>query len=152
VKRIKNIKYKDMNLARKNSDWSSPATIDRFFDRFFNESSDQGETHFTPRVDIAESEKAFEIQLAVPGLDKKDINIDLRDGLLTISGERKFVKEDKERNFYAVQTQYGTFKKSFQLPDSVEGGKIEASYENGILNVMIPKDESKKIVSKITVK
>ncbi|OEK05778.1 Hsp20/alpha crystallin family protein [Roseivirga misakiensis] len=141
-----------MNLVRRNSDWTSPLTIDRFFDRFLNESTDQTTASFTPRVDIAESDKAFEIQLAVPGLDKKDINIDLRDGLLTISGERKFVKEDKERNFYAVQTQYGTFKKSFQLPDSVEESKIEASYNNGILNVVVPKDESKRIVSKITVK
>ncbi|MFY0594017.1 Hsp20/alpha crystallin family protein [Roseivirga sp.] len=141
-----------MNLVRRNSDWASPVTIDRFFDRFFNESTDQTEASFTPSVDIAESSKAFEIQLAVPGLDKKDISIDLRDGLLTISGERKFVKEDKDRNFYAVQTQYGTFKKSFQLPDSVEEAKIEATYNNGILNVVVPKDESKKIVSKITVK
>ena len=141
-----------MSLIRKNQDWVAPATIDRFVDRFFNDSLEQTQTAFTPKVDIAESEKAFEIQVAVPGLEKKDINIDLRDGLLTISGERKFVKKDKERNFHAVQTQYGTFKRSFQLPDSIEEGKIEASYESGILSVVIPKDESKKIVSKITVK
>lgn len=141
-----------MSLIRKNPDWMAPATIDRFVDRFFNDSLEQTQTAFTPKVDIAESEKAFEIQVAVPGLEKKDINIDLRDGLLTISGERKFVKKDKEKNFHAVQTQYGTFKRSFQLPDSIEEGKIEASYESGILSVVIPKDESKRIVSKITVK
>lgn len=141
-----------MSLIRKNSDWFVPATIDRFVDRFFNESLEQSNTMFTPRVDIAESDKAFEIQVAVPGFNKKDFNVDLKDGLLTISGERKFEKENKEKNFYAVQTQYGTFKRSFQLPDSVEQGKIEASYENGILNVAIPKDETKKLISKITVK
>lgn len=141
-----------MSLVRKNPDWLAPSTIDGFVDRFFNESLEQSHAAFTPRVDIAESEKAFEIQVAVPGLDKKDISIDLRDGLLTISGERKFVKKDKDRNFHTVQTQYGVFKRSFQLPDSIEEGEIEASYESGILNVVIPKDESKKIVSKITVK
>jgi len=88
----------------------------------------------------------------VPGLNKKDISIDLKDGLLTISGERKFDKDNQEKNFYSVQTQYGTFKKAFQLPDSVVEDKIEASYENGILCVVIPKDETKKLVSKITVK
>lgn len=141
-----------MSLVRKNADWMAPATIDRFVDRFFNDSLDESQTAFTPRVDIAESETAFEVQVAVPGLEKKDINIDLRDGLLTISGERKFVKKDQGKNFHTVQTQYGTFKRAFQLPDSIEEGKIEASYESGILNVIIPKDESKKIVSKITVK
>lgn len=141
-----------MSLVRKNADWFAPATIDRFVDRFLNDPLNQENSTFSPRVDIAENEKAFEIQVAVPGFNKKDINLDLRDGLLSISGERKFEKEDDKKNFYSVQTQYGTFKKSFQLPDSIEEGKIEASYENGILNVIIPKDESKRLVSKITVK
>ncbi len=141
-----------MNTVRKNSDWLMPATIDRFVDRFFNESFDQSKSAFTPRADVAETDSAFEIQVAVPGLNKKDISIDLKDGYLTISGERKFEKEDQSKNFYSVQTQYGTFKKAFQLPDSVVEEKIEASYKNGILNVLIPKDETKKLVSKITVK
>ena len=149
---MKTRNFKDMSLIRKNSDWFVPATIDRFVDRFFNESLEQSNTMFTPRVDIAESDKEFEIQIAVPGFNKKDFNVDLKDGLLTISGERKFEKENKEKNFYAVQTQYGTFKRSFQLPDSVEQGKIQASYENGMLTVVIPKDETKKLISKITVK
>jgi len=141
-----------MNTVRKNSDWLMPATIDRFVDRFFNESFDQSKSAFTPGADVAETDSAFEIQVAVPGLNKKDISIDLKDGYLTISGERKFEKEDQSKNFYSVQTQYGTFKKAFQLPDSVVEEKIEASYKNGILHVLIPKDETKKLVSKITVK
>ncbi len=141
-----------MDIVRKNSDWFAPVTIDKFVDRFFNNHFENDNTTFNPKVDVAENDKAFEIQLAVPGFKKKDINVGLKDGLLSISGERKFEKKDKEKNFYAVQTQYGTFKKSFQLPDSIEEGKIEASYENGILNVIIPKDENKRLVSKITVK
>ena len=101
---------------------------------------------------IAETEKAFEIEVAVPGFDKKDFNIDLNDGLLTISGERKFEKKQSEKNFYSIQTEYGTFKKSFQLPDNIQSDKIEATYENGILSLIIPKDETKKLASKISVK
>lgn len=150
IEKTKNIK--DMNMIKRNPDWFVPNTMDKFFDRFFNESNGNGATTFNPRTDIAETEKAFEIEVAVPGFNKKDFSIDLKDGLLTISGERKFEKEKSEKNFYSIQTEYGSFKKSFQLPDNVLGDKIEASYENGILSLMIPKDDSKKLVSKISVK
>lgn len=141
-----------MNLIKRNSDWYVPNTMDKFFDRFFNESLENSATSFNPRTDIAETEKAFEIEVAVPGFNKKDFNIDLNDGLLTISGERKFEKKQSEKNFYSIQTEYGSFKKSFQLPENIQSDKIEASYENGILSLIIPKDESKKLTSKISVK
>lgn len=141
-----------MNLIRRNSDWFAPNTMDSFIDRFFNENLENGNASFNPRTDIAETEKAFEIEVAVPGFDKKDFNIDLNDGLLTISGERKFKKEKNEKNFYSIQTEYGSFKKSFQLPDNIMSEKIEAAYENGILSLTIPKDDTKKLVSKINVK
>ena len=141
-----------MNLIKRNSDWYVPNTMDKFFDRFFNESLENSATTFNPRTDIAETEKAFEIEVAVPGFNKKDFNIDLNDGLLTISGERKFEKKQTEKNFYSIQTEYGSFKKSFQLPENIQSEKIEASYENGILSLIIPKDETKKLTSKISVK
>ncbi|NVK84365.1 MAG: Hsp20/alpha crystallin family protein [Cytophagia bacterium] len=141
-----------MNMIKRNSDWYVPNTVDRFFDKFFNESLENDATTFNPRTDIAETANSFEIEVAVPGFNKKDFSIDLNEGLLTISGERKFEKEKTEKNFYSIQTEYGSFKKSFQLPDNVVSDKIEASYENGILSLVIPKDETKKIVSKITVK
>lgn len=141
-----------MSLVRRNSDWFVPATVDGFLDRFFNDSVAQTRNSFNPRVDIAETEKAFELQVAVPGFDKKDFNIDLEKGKLTISGERKFKNEKKEKNFYSVQTQYGQFSKSFQLPDNVKQKDISATYENGILGITIPKGEVKKLASKIEVK
>jgi len=141
-----------MSIVKRNSDWFVPSTIDGFFDRFLNESFENNSSSFAPRVDVAETEKGFEIGLAVPGFNKKDFNIELKSGLLTISGERKFEAKKDEKNFHAIQTQYGTFRKSFQLPDNVVEKSIEASYENGILNVFIPKDVTKKIESKITVK
>lgn len=141
-----------MSIVRRNSDVFVPATIDGFLDRFFNDSSSQNKNGFSPRVDIAETDKAFELQVAVPGFDKKDFNIDLEKGKLTISGERKFENEQKEKNYYSIQTEYGKFSRSFQLPDNVKQKGISASYENGILGINIPKDETKKIASKIEVK
>lgn len=150
IEKTKNIR--NMNMIKRNPDWFVPNTVDRFFDKFFNESLENSATTFNPRTDIAETEKSFEIDVAVPGFNKKDFNIDLNEGLLTISGERKFEKEKTEKNFYSIQTEYGSFKKSFQLPDNIVSDKIEANYENGILSLVIPKDDTKKIVSKITVK
>lgn len=149
---LKTENFKNMNIVKRNSDWLVPSTIDGLFDRFFNDSPENRAGTFNPRVDIAETEKAFELEVAVPGFSKKDFAVDLKDGLLTISGERKFENKDEGKNFYAIQTQFGTFKKTFQLPDSVIEDKIEASYKNGILALSIPKDETKKLTSKITVK
>jgi HSP20 family protein len=89
--------------------------------------------------------------LAVPGVNKEDFKIDLNDNYLTISGERKFKRESKEgNNVHSVETQYGTFSRSFTLPENVDSAKISAKYNNGILEVIVPKDE-KKIV-KATIK
>jgi len=149
---LKTKNFKDMNMISRNSDWLSPNTMDKFFDNFFNGNVKTEGSTFNPRTDIAETDKAFEIEVAVPGFNKKDFNIDLNDGLLKISGERKFEKEKNEKNFYSIQTEYGSFEKSFQLPDNIMSEKIEAAYENGILSLTIPKDDTKKLVSKINVK
>ena len=141
-----------MSIVRRNSDWFVPAHMDSFLDRFFNDSFAPAKTGFTPRVDVAETDKAFEIQVAVPGFDKKDFNIDLSEGRLTLSGERKFENEKKEKNYHAIQTEYGKFTKTFQLPKTIKEDKISASYDNGILGLTIPKAEVKKLTSKIEVK
>lgn len=144
-----------MSIIRYNSSLNdfTPTSFSNLIDRFFNESASRsgGSAYsFVPRVDVVENEKAFEIQVAVPGLNKDDIKLDLNDNLLTISGERKFTKERKENNFHSFETQYGTFRRSFSLPENVDGSKISAQYVNGILEITVPKDE-KKIV-KTTIK
>jgi HSP20 family protein len=141
-----------MNIVRRNPDWLAPTTIDTFFDKFFNEANQRNGNSFSPKVDIAETDKAFEVHLAVPGFKKEDFTIDLKEGRLNISGERKLEKENKEKNYFSIQTEYGKFVKSFQLPDSINEKAIEAKYENGILEIVIPKDETNKIESKILVK
>lgn len=141
-----------MNLVKRNPEWFSPVSVDAFFDRFFNDSLQKNQNGFSPKVDIAETAKEFEIQVAVPGFSKRDFSIDLKDGKLSITGERKLEKESKEKNFISIQTEYGRFFKSFQLPENINEKGIEAAYENGILQLRIPKDDTKKIESKIAVK
>lgn len=131
-----------------------PTSFSQLIDRFFNDSvarSGGSSYSFVPRVDIMEDEKAFEIHVAVPGMNKEDFKIDLNDNYLKISGERKFKSERKENNFYSVETQYGTFSRSFTLPDTVDAHKINAKYVNGILEVTIPKDEKKALKTTIKV-
>ena len=141
-----------MKVARRNTDWLLPNTVDSFFDRFYTDTNSGTRSAFVPKTDIAETDNEFEIQLAVPGMQKEDFKVDLKNGLLTISGERKFDKEETGKNFYSIQTEYGNFSKSFQLPEDVVAKKIEATYESGILNVIVPKDKSKKLTSEILVK
>jgi HSP20 family protein len=123
-------------------------------DRFFSETSARsgGSSYsFVPKVDILENEKGYEVNLSVPGLSKDDFKIDLNDNFLTVSGERKFTKEKKETNLHVVETQYGNFSRSFSLPENVDAAKIQASYNNGILEIFIPKDEKKTLKTTIKV-
>ncbi len=144
-----------MSIVRYNSTLNDfvPTTFSNLIDRFFNESlSRQGGSaySFVPKVDIVENEKSFELQIAVPGMNKEDFKIDLNDNFLTISGERKFTKERSENHFRSIETQYGSFSRSFSMPENVDATKITAQYNNGILELVIPKDEKK--VLKTTIK
>jgi HSP20 family protein len=144
-----------MSIVRYNSTLNDfvPTTFSNLIDKFFNESmSRQGGSaySFVPRVDIVENEKAFEVHVAVPGMNKEDFKIDLNDNFLTVSGERKFTAEKESGNFRSIETQYGTFSRSFAMPDNVDAAKIAAKYNNGILEIVIPKDEKK--ILKTTIK
>ncbi|MCE2733637.1 MAG: Hsp20/alpha crystallin family protein [Cyclobacteriaceae bacterium] len=132
-----------------------PTTFSNIIDRFFNESvarSGGSVYAFTPRVDIIENEKSFEIMVAVPGMNKEDFSIDINENYLTVSGERKFTKERKENAFRSIETQYGSFSRSFSLPENIDINKIEAEYKNGILEIVLPKDEKKTLRTNIKVK
>jgi HSP20 family protein len=145
-----------MSLIRYNSAVNdfTPTAFSNLIDRFFNDSvarSGGSSYSFVPRVDVIENEKAFEIHVAVPGMEKENFKIDLNDNYLTISGERKWTNEKKETNFHSVETQYGTFSRTFTLPENVDATKIAAKYVNGILEINIPKDEKKVLKSTIKV-
>jgi HSP20 family protein len=94
---------------------------------------------FIPPVDIYEDEHSFKLQVEVPGLSEKDIDIRLENNTLTLRGERKFETEQKEENFRRVERRYGSFVRSFTLPNSVDTENVSADYENGLLNIRLAK-------------
>lgn len=141
-----------MSIIRYNADDFVPTSFSNLVDRFFNESlTRSGGSSFVPKVDILEKDQAFELHVAVPGMNKEDFKIDLKDNYLTISGERRFTNEKKDKNFHSVETQYGAFSRSFSLPENVDATRINAKYNNGILELSIPKDEKKVIAQSIKV-
>jgi HSP20 family protein len=94
---------------------------------------------FVPAVNTREASDAYYIEVELPGVKKEDINIDINDNTLTISGERKVKEEHKEDTFYKVESYYGRFERSFALPEDVDVEKIEAEFKDGILEIKIPK-------------
>lgn len=105
-----------------------------------------------PSVNIAEEKDRYNVSLAVPGMDKKDFSVEQDGNMLTISAEKEESKEEKEKKYTRKEYNYSSFSRSFTLPEDVSGDKIEAKYENGILSLILPKNEqtksnsSKKIV------
>lgn len=94
---------------------------------------------FTPPVDVYEDEQNLVLKLEVPGVNEEDLKVSLEDNTLTITGERKFEKEEKEENFQRIERRYGAFTRSFRLPSTVDTEKVEAGYEKGILKITLAK-------------
>ena len=145
-----------MSIVRYNASLNDfiPTNFSNLVDRFFNESlsrSGGSAYSFVPKVDIVETEKSFELHVAVPGMSKDDFKIDLNENYLTISGERKFTQDKKQDDFRLIETQFGSFSRAFTLPESVNAAAITAKYNNGILEVTVPKDEKKTLKTTIKV-
>jgi HSP20 family protein len=94
---------------------------------------------FAPRVDTSETEKAYEVSVELPGVEEKDIKLSIDNDTLTISGEKKSSREDKQRNYHVSECSYGSFQRSFTLPDNVAQDKIAAAFDKGVLKVTLPK-------------
>ena len=99
---------------------------------------------WTPAVDIYEDENAITLEADIPGIDPNNLDIRVEGNTLHMKGERKFEKETKRENFYRVERAYGTFVRSFMLPQNVQADRIEATYKNGELKVILPKSEDAK--------
>ena len=97
-----------------------------------------------PTVDMYEKDDNFVIKAELPGLDKNDISIEVKDRLLTVKGERKYDNEVKEDNYYRKERSYGRFQRSFTLPEEVDAEKVKAEFKDGILNIVIPRPEDRK--------
>jgi HSP20 family protein len=99
---------------------------------------------WAPAVDIYETEEKVVLKAELPGLKKEDIDIQVRDNTLTLKGEKKFEKEVKQENYHRVERSYGTFQRSFTLPNIIKQSGIEATFKDGILEVSLPKAEEAK--------
>jgi HSP20 family protein len=101
-------------------------------------------TSFAPPVDIYEDEHNITLKLEVPGIDEKDIDVRIENTTLTVHGERKIEKEEKEENFRRVERQYGSFTRSFTLPSSVDSAQVSANYDKGVLKIKLAKKAEAK--------
>ncbi len=132
-------RYPILNLQRE---------IDKMFNNVFNgDMQDDGtllSSEWTPAADVAEQANEYVVKMELPGINKDDVKITIKENVLTIQGEKKHEKETKESNFHRVERSYGSFQRSFALPTTVKTDMIEAAYKDGILNVTLPKaDEAK---------
>lgn len=118
--------------------------FDRFFEDFELPNRFSEQMTFTPAFDVSETENELIVKGEVPGMDQKDIDINLSDGLLTITGEKKQEKEDKNENYHCVERHYGKFSRTMRVPFEVEADKVDATYKDGVLKVTLPKSEIAK--------
>jgi HSP20 family protein len=106
-----------------------------------------------PAVDFTDNEKAYEITAELPGIDEKNVEVKVANGVLTIKGEKHEEKEEKKKDYYLRERNFGSFERAFQLPDGVDGDKIEANFKKGVLTVTLPKKpEAQKAGKTIDVK
>jgi len=101
-------------------------------------------SNFAPPVDIYEDEHTIAMKMEVPGIDEKDIDVRIENNTLTVHGERKLEKDEKEENFRRVERQYGSFTRSFTLPSSVDPGQVSAHYDKGVLKISLAKKAEAK--------
>lgn len=119
-------------------------SFEDFVDRFFYgwpTVSNEKNGSWSPRVDVHESDKEIYLDVELPGIDKKDIKVELKDNTLTISGERFDERNVEDKHSCRVERSYGHFERSFGLPDSVKSDKVSAEYKNGVLSLTVPKAE-----------
>jgi HSP20 family protein len=117
--------------------------MNRLFQAFFEGDGETGR-RWAPAMDLMEAEGQLVLKADLPGLSEDDVNIEVRDNVLTVSGERKSEREHKRNGYYRVERAFGRFARSMTLPEGVDADKIEASFDKGVLEVRIPKPEERK--------
>ncbi len=141
-----------MGLIKYQARQGRPAFLDTFFDdfftrdRFFNDLMSEG--NFKPAANIIEQEKGFEVELAVPGFEKGDFNIEINSGVLSVSGSKSQAETREENKFTLREYTARQFTRSFTLPENIDEGQIEASYKDGILKMHLPKRNEAPVSTK----
>ena len=139
-----------MTLIARYNPFREYATLHNRMNRLFNDAQGpEGQetlttTAFAPPVDVYEDEHQITLKIEVPGIDEKDIDVRVENNTLTVHGERKFEKEEKEENFRRVESQYGSFTRTFTLPTTVDHENIQADYDKGVLKVKLAKKSEAK--------
>ena len=120
--------------------------MNRLFDSFFGGRAGNGSAgrRWIPAMDLVETKDHLVLRADLPGVAEGDVNIEVKDGVLTVSGERKAEHEEKSEGFYRVERAFGGFSRSLTLPQSVDASAISANFDRGVLEVRIPKPEEKK--------
>jgi HSP20 family protein len=118
--------------------------MNRLFNAFFEGGDGEAARRWAPAMDLVEAGDHLVLRADLPGLSEDDVNIEVRDNVLTVSGERKTEREDNRRGFYRVERAFGSFSRSLTLPDGIDPDGIEASFDRGVLEVKIPKPEERK--------
>jgi HSP20 family protein len=119
--------------------------VNRLFDTFFGgRPTNAGIRRWVPPMDLVETEDHLILRADLPGLERDDVNIEVKDGVLTVSGERKSEHEERADGFYRVERAFGSFSRSMALPDNVNADGIAADFDKGVLEVRIPKPEERK--------
>ena len=122
--------------------------IQRYFDDFPNFGFNVSDS-FSPKIDVSEDKNNIIVTAEIPGVKKDNIKITLQDNILTVEGEKKKEKEEKDKNFYRSERSYGSFKRSFTLPVEVDSEKVEAKFEDGMLHITLKKLEQKVKTEKV---
>jgi HSP20 family protein len=107
-------------------------------------SAEIGSALHQAKVDISETDSAYEISAELPGIDEKDIDLDLSEGMLTLRAEKREEREEEKKNYHLTERSFGSVRRSFRVPDGVDVGKIKAEFSKGVLNVRLPKSKEAK--------
>ena len=128
-----------------------PASFSRFenevedlMERFLGTGEDWGLTRFTPSLNVTEKDAAYEVSVELPGMKPEDVNVEIKDGSLYISGEKQEEIEEKGKTLHRVERRHGEFRRMIRLPGAAEEDTVEAAFEHGVLTVTIPKSEQVK--------
>ena len=129
--------------------------MDKIFNEFFSnydEFEPRAIDFFVPRSDILETKNEYKVLIDIPGMEEKDVDVSVNNGVLQISGKKEHSEENKDAQVHRIERSYGSFKKTIQLPKNVSEDKIEANFKNGVLEILLPKtEESKEETKKIKV-
>ncbi len=123
--------------------WDLQDEFSRFFEDFGN-GLGSVEEHFTPPIDIQETDDAYIVEADVPGMKKEDVHIEVNDDVLTIKGERKSEHEEKREDYHRIERQYGSFRRTVTIPGGFQYDAVKAKFKDGVLRVTLPKREDAK--------